>query len=736
MTLFQQPGRSRSGGVQSSDAPSVGQCLSALATPIRFLKGVGPKRAAGLESIGLRTIEDLLYHLPFRYEDRRWIKQISEAVVGARESFIGRLASLRKQFNPHRRAPMLAASLTDETGTLGLFWFRAPGYLVEGLREGSRVLVHGKVEADMRSGKRIVHPEFELLDEVNGERREGILPIYLHPAGISASMLRRWITLALVEYRRYLPNLLPAATRGRQKVLTLAAALGELHHPSPTSDTVGLNAFTSVAHRSVIFEELYFLQLGISLRNHLRAAGTGVTLSLSRDVLAARMRELLPFTLTGAQERVLREIQADLKSSRAIQRLVQGDVGSGKTMVAWLASLYLIEGGYQVVWMAPTELLAEQHFHNITRYAEALHITAALLTGSLSASARKRILAGTESGDIQFLVGTHSLIQEGVRVPRLGLGVIDEQHHFGVVQRLLLKRLLSPAAARGPAAREPHMLLMSATPIPRSLAMVLYGDLDISILDELPPGRKPIRTKVCYSQDRHAVYEAVLRELRQGHQAFIIYPLVEKSEELTQVRDATQMAQKMQEGVFKKFGVGLVHGKMSIDERDKVMRLFRNGAMSVLVATTVVEVGIDIPNATVMIIEHAERFGLSQLHQLRGRVGRGNSPGYCMLINRAPNSPLAAERLRVMEKEHDGFKIAEADLGLRGPGDLLGTRQSGLSDFRLGNLLRDAEIFIEARREAQLWVEKDPGLASPESAGLREVLMHRWGQRLQLGTIG
>jgi ATP-dependent DNA helicase RecG len=386
--------------------------------------------------------------------------------------------------------------------------------------------------------------------------------------------------------------------------------------------------------------------------------------------------------------------------------------------------------------MAPTELLAEQHFRNITRHAEALNIKAALFTGSQSAGERRTLLGRVESGDIQFLVGTHALIQEGVRVPLLGLGVIDEQHRFGVVQRLSLQRLLTPDPKLIPGAEEPHMLLMSATPIPRSLAMVLYGDLDISFLDELPPGRNPIRTKVCYSEDRRAVYEAVILALRHGHQAFIVYPLVEASEELAQVRDATQMAQKMRDGVFKEFGVGLVHGKMSNDERDAVMRSFRNGTTGVLVATTVVEVGIDIPNATVMVIEHAERFGLSQLHQLRGRVGRGSAPGDCLLINRAPHSPLAAERLRVMEKEHDGFKIAEADLRLRGPGEFLGTRQSGIGDFRLANLVRDAAALMEARKEAQLWLDKDPELKGAESAGLREILIHRWGQRLQLGGVG
>jgi ATP-dependent DNA helicase RecG len=474
----------------------------------------------------------------------------------------------------------------------------------------------------------------------------------------------------------------------------------------------------------------------LALRKRARAALAAVPLPSPRRDLVGAMRRLLPFKLTGAQERVLAEIEQDMTARRAMQRLLQGDVGAGKTMVAWCASLRVLEGGYQVVWMAPTELLAEQHFRNIQGFAGALKIKAALLIGSLRPAEKKLILGRLESGEIQFLVGTHALIQEGVRVPRLGLGVIDEQHRFGVVQRLSLRRLLAPDAALGSMPAEPHMLLMSATPIPRSLAMVLYGDLDLSLLDELPPGRRPVRTKVFYPQQRRAVYEIVAAELRRKHQAFIIYPLVEASEELTAVRDATQMAQKMRDGIFKEFGVGLVHGKMSNEERDQVMRSFRDGAIGVLVATTVVEVGIDIPNATVMVVEHAERFGLSQLHQLRGRVGRGSAPGTCVLINRAPLNALAAQRLAVMEQEHDGFKIAEADLRLRGPGEFLGTRQSGLGDFRLANLLRDAEILSAARKEAQLYLAKDPDLTSPESAGLREVLLHQWGKRLQLGAVG
>jgi ATP-dependent DNA helicase RecG len=415
-----------------------------------------------------------------------------------------------------------------------------------------------------------------------------------------------------------------------------------------------------------------------------------------------------------------------------MQRLVQGDVGSGKTMVAWLASLDVIEQGLQALWMAPTELLAEQHFRNLQKYAGALGVTSALLTSSTPARERKVSLEQIANGEIQFIVGTHALIQDDVRAPRMGLGVIDEQHRFGVMQRLSLKQLVGD----GTAAREPHMLLMSATPIPRSLAMVLYGDMEVSYLDEMPPGRTPITTKVYGERERKQLYSLVLEELKRGHQAFVVLPLVEASEQLQQVKDATQMAEKMRQTMFTEFGVGLAHGRMKAEERDAIMRDFRDGKLALLVATSVIEVGIDISNATVIVVEHAERFGLSQLHQLRGRVGRGSAPGFCFLVNYGAGSASAAERLRVMEKETDGFKIAEADLRLRGPGELLGTRQAGLTDFRLANLTRDARLLIEARQEALAWLEKDPQLKSKESAGTREILRHRWGKRLQLGAVG
>lgn len=718
------------------DRPTVRDCLSALQTPLRLLNGIGPRRAEQLEKLGLKTVEDLLYHLPFRYEDRRRIKKMGEASIGSDETFVGTLAKLDKKYNPRRRTQLLLGALADETGILQLLWYRAPAYLANGLAKGQRLVVHGKVEAGSSGLKRIVHPEFVVLESDDEGPVAKILPVYVHPAGISLSLLRKWIIQALNQYATFLPSCLPESTKQRQGLLSAAEALAQLHEPAQAANVGSLNGFSSSAHRSVIFDELFYLQLGLGLRKKSRSSAKGRTLGSARKELVARMKELLPFNLTGAQERVGQEINSDMNARRSMQRLVQGDVGSGKTMVAWFASLRVIENGYQVVWMAPTELLAEQHFRNVSGYAEALGIETALLTGSQSGTDRKAGLQRIARGEVPLVLGTHALIQEGVLVPRLGLGVIDEQHRFGVVQRLALQKLLSPGATMAPSEIQPHMLLMSATPIPRSLAMVLYGDLDISFLDEMPPGRTPVQTRVCYEQDRRTVYNLVIEQLRQGHQAFIVYPLVEISEEHVQLRDATQMAEKMRQGAFKEFGVGLVHGKMSAAERDGVMRAFRDGGIGVLVSTTVIEVGIDVPNATVMIIEHAERFGLSQLHQLRGRVGRGSVRSYCLLINRAPRNPLAQQRLSVMERENDGFKIAEADLSMRGPGEFLGTRQSGLGDFRLANLIRDAKILMEARKEAQAWLERDPQLNSPESSCLREILLARWGQRLQLGAVG
>ncbi len=710
--------------------------LHALATPIKNLKGVGPKRAAQLESFGLKTIGDLLYHLPFRYDDRREIKKIAQAVAGEEASFVGCLVALQKRYVPRLRRQMILATLRDDSASIDLIWYRAPGFLADRLANGQNLLVHGKVEQGMPGRLRIAHPDFELIDASDDGQLQRILPVYVCPAGISLSLMRRWVAQALSEYGDSIANHLPAAIAARHGLLPVDTALARLHVPPADAPIGALNEFSSPAHRTIIFDELFYLQLGLARRKSIRRHERGIGFVARAAGLLPRMKKKLPFELTGAQRRVLGEIEQDMARSQPMQRLIQGDVGSGKTMVAWLASLQAIDNSYQALWMAPTEILAEQHYRNLKEFADDLRIPSALLTAATPAKEKRALLQAIERADVAFVVGTHALIQQEVHAPRMGLGVIDEQHRFGVMQRLSLRRLVNGAAREAAATREPHMLLMSATPIPRSLAMVLYGDMEVSFIDEMPPGRTLVQTKVFAERERRQVYSIVLDELKRGHQAFVVLPLVEASEQLEQVHDATQMAEKMRQTLFKDFGIGLVHGRLKTEERDGIMRSFRDGKLGLLVATTVIEVGIDIPNATVMVVEHAERFGLSQLHQLRGRVGRGKAPGHCLLVNRGTGGALAAERLRVMARERNGFKIAEADLRLRGPGEMLGTRQSGLADFHFANLARDGQLLAEARKEALAWLAKDPELNSKASSGMKQILRHRWGTTLQLGRVG
>ncbi len=710
-------------------------CLRALGTPVRFLKGIGPKRAAQLEALGLRTVEDLLYHLPFRYEDRRQIEKIRQATVGREETFIGTLVALEKKFILKRRRQILVGTLTDGTGNLRLVWYRLTPYILKGLSKGQELMVHGKVERGIGTEKRIVHPDFEPVEAGDRETKERILPIYLRPGGIPLGTMRRWLAQALADYSAFLPSLIPESIVTRQGLFDLPRAMSEVHQPSKTVDVDSFNDFASHAHRSIIFDEFFYLQLGLGLRRKYRAVLEGISFIPKEEGLTKRMRTLLPFNLTGAQERVVTEVYRDMESSRPMQRLIQGDVGCGKTIVAWFAAIRAIENGFQAVWMAPTELLAEQHYHNLKVYAEALALPVALLIGSVPVRSKKEIIARVENGELPFIVGTHALIQEGVHVPRMGLGIIDEQHRFGVLQRMALQRLANDQTPATQSRGQPDILLMSATPIPRSLAMVLYGDMEVSSVDEMPPGRRPVVTKLFSEKQRSLLYELVCQEAGKGHQVYVVYPLVEASDRLD-LRDATRMAEELSQGVFKEFCVGLVHGRMNAEEKESVMRRFKDGSLQILVATTVIEVGIDIPNATLMVVEHAERFGLSQLHQLRGRVGRGQHPSQCLLVHYGTGSQDALRRLQVMVREHDGFKIAEADLRLRGPGELLGTRQSGFPDFRLANLVRDSHLLLEARREAMEWLARDPSLKGPDSLPLKEILKHRWGARLELGSIG
>jgi ATP-dependent DNA helicase RecG len=434
--------------------------------------------------------------------------------------------------------------------------------------------------------------------------------------------------------------------------------------------------------------------------------------------------QMLPFALTAAQRRVLSEIKEEMMAPHPMHRLIQGDVGCGKTLVALMAALVAVENGYQVAIMAPTEILAEQHYLNIHRWCEALGVKVTLLTASLKGKAKKAAIAEIAEGTAQIVIGTHAVIQEKVEFHRLGLGIIDEQHRFGVAQRGLLKK-------KG---ETPDILVMTATPIPRTLAMTVYGDLSLSVIDELPPGRTPVETRLCFESRRSQVYALIREEVGKGRQAYVIYPLVEETEK-SELKAATQMAEHLANDIFPELRIGVLHGRMRPEEKEAVMRSFKAGEIDVLVATTVIEVGIDVPNATIMVIEHAERFGLSQLHQLRGRVGRGSGMSRCILLTEGRLSEEGEKRLRVMERTGDGFRIAEADLEIRGPGDFLGTRQAGLPDFRVANILRDGRVLEEARKEAFAVVERDPNLSLPEHARLREELVRRWGGRLELAGI-
>jgi ATP-dependent DNA helicase RecG len=711
-----------------SSTADLATALTRLGAPVQFAKEVGPRRAALLRKFGIETVEDLLYHLPFRYEDRRRVREISAVEIGEEASLIGELAQLQERTVGRGRRRLLEGVLRDATGLLGLTWYNQVTYFRTRFRVGQRLLVYGTVDRSPGGGKRIVHPEVDAApDDASGM---GVLPVYEKPTSMTVATMRKIVQHAVRDYADLVPGVLPESVHRPAGVTDPGAALRALHVPDAGADVARLNRAASPAHRALVFDELFFLQLGTGLRRRQTAAESGLVMVRS-GALTDRLAALLPFALTGAQRRVLEHIYADMARPHPMHRLVQGDVGSGKTIVALFAALTAIENGHQVAFMAPTELLAEQHFATVAPFVAALGVRAALLTGDATKSARREAYARLANGDIQLAVGTHALIQEGVRLPALGLGVIDEQHRFGVLQRAaVLRRLRGDTDDRAP-----DILLMTATPIPRTLAMTIYGDLDVSLLDELPPGRKPVRTVIVNEAERGRAYQLVARELAQGRQGYIVYPLVEASEK-EDLRDATTMARELARTVFAGYRVGLLHGKMKADEKDAVMRRFRGGDVQLLVSTTVIEVGVDVPNASVMVVEHAERFGLSQLHQLRGRVGRGSDDALCVLVAPYQRGEDVYRRLKAMRDSTDGFKIAEVDLELRGPGEFLGTRQHGLPDFRVANLIRDTRALMEARQAAERWLTLDPALRAPESAALRTIVEHRWKGRLGLAEIG
>jgi ATP-dependent DNA helicase RecG len=714
---------------QGPAAGDVESALASLAAPVLAIRSVGPKRATELVRFGLPTVEDVLFHLPFRYEDRRQVTPMANVVLGEEAGTVGEVTAVRELRVGRGRRPLLEVVIADGRASLQLVWFNQLGYFRTRFRVGQRLLVHGRVEAPLAAGPlRMTHPDVTPLDaDAEPETAATIVPVYEKPTPWPVSAMRRIVQSAVADYAARVPDGIPPEIARRQQLIDAARALAYVHQPPPTADVVSLDRAASAAHRSLIFDELFFLQLGLALRRSAAGEEPGTAFSPSTRLVPA-LRDALAFRPTGAQERAFAEIAADLARPHPMRRLLQGDVGSGKTLVALMAALVVVERGAQAVIMAPTELLAEQHFETIRGLAEPLGVTVALLTGAVKGRARRDVQGGLERGAIALAVGTHALIQEGVTFRRLGLAVVDEQHRFGVLQRAALGRRTSDAGGL-------DVLVMSATPIPRTLALTLYGDLAVSTLDELPPGRTPIHTEVCRPSRRERMVERIREEVAAGRQAYVVYPLVEESEK-SALQAATTMVRELGAGPLAGLRLDLVHGRMPPDEKDAVMRRFKAGTFDVLVSTTVIEVGIDVPNASVIVIEHADRFGLAQLHQLRGRVGRGVHPGYCFLMAPGWMSAESYQRLGVLERSTDGFAIAEADLRQRGPGDFLGTRQAGLLPFRVANLLRDTQLLVAARDEATRWLAADPDLSRPESIVVRAVLRHRWAGRLELARVG
>ena len=715
------------------------QSRKELQTSIQFIKGVGPRLSEVLKKKNILTVEDALYFLPRLYQDRRQIKTISQLAVGKIETVMGTVLQANLTFYGRRRTFEL--TLGDETGTLLAKWFNFnPRFMKGRFKKGMRLILFGEVRL-YQLQKEIHHPELEILEEepespdanaappaVKEESLHfgRIVPVYSETEGLyqRQRLIRRIMKNAVDLFAAKEFSGIPEEVCRRQNLIPLSEAFRRAHHPDAGEDLTLLNEGKSPAHRRLVFDELFFLELGLALRRSGILMEKGIPFLISHRH-TRRLREILPFSLTPAQERVLGEIESDMRRPHPMNRLLQGDVGSGKTIVALLSGLMAIEGGYQVAIMAPTEILAEQHYLNIRPLVEKLGFRAALLTSSLKKSEKENFLSRIRKGEIQLVIGTHALIQEGVEFQRLGLAIIDEQHKFGVLQRATLKK-------KG---LNPDVLVMTATPIPRTLAMTLYGDLEVSVIDQLPPGRGSITTRVFSEKERFRVYRILREEIAKGKQAYVVYPLVEESERLD-LKDATQMAKNLQRDIFPEFKVGLIHGRLKSEEKEAIMADFKDRRIHILVSTIVIEVGIDVPNASVMVIEHAERFGLSQLHQLRGRVGRGKDPSQCLLIAQFPKSEEAERRLRVMEQTTDGFKIAEEDLAIRGPGELMGTQQSGLPDLRVANFARDLQLLNEARKEAFGIISRDPILSQPEHYFMKETLKERWKGRLELATIG
>src|SRR6266700_2286800 len=691
-----------------------------LQTDVRMIKGVGPQRAELLAKRSIHTLEDLLGYLPFRYEDRVHFSQIKDVRPNSIFTLRVRVASGQAVRSMRGRNAIYHLLVQDDTGSLPCKFFHG-GYLEGRLKPGQLLVLHGKAEVDRLRPARVemVNPQFELLSGEGQDSTEvgRIVPIYEAIGTFGTRAIRRATYTALQQVDSYLPDLLPPSIRTRLKFPSRRDAIIYTHFPPPGESVEALNQFRSPAQQRLIFEEFFFFQLSLALQRKLARKQDAIPFRVREDRVREALKRMLPFKPTTAQKRVLAEIAADLERPVPMNRLLQGDVGSGKTIVALQASVIAIENGCQAALMAPTEILAVQHFLSARRILEKAGHKVELLISGMKFAEKSAALARIASGEAQLVIGTHALIEDNVVFKRLGFVAIDEQHRFGVLQR---KRLMDKAASHGHA---PHVLVLTATPIPRTLALTLYGDLDVSVIDELPPGRQKVITRWRTGARRPEANTLIAHQVAEGHQAFIICPLLEESETLA-VRAATVEYERLSREVCPNLRRGLLHGSMKPAEKDSTMRRFRDHELDILVATSVIEVGIDIPNATVMVIEDAVRFGLSQLHQFRGRVGRGIHQAYCYVLS-ADASIQAQERLEVFQSTDDGFRLAEEDLRLRGPGDFIGVRQSGVPELRVANLSDTPLIEFARSLAVKLW-ESDPYLRKPEHAALRERMHQFW----------
>jgi ATP-dependent DNA helicase RecG len=696
-----------------------------LSTPLQFIKGVGPRRAADLERVGLQTVEDLLLRFPLRYEDRANVVPVKSLRPGMVATVLGDIlsAGVRSTRRPGFR--LFEVIVRDHTGPVRAV-FPNQTFLTDVLQRGRRVVLYGTLEYRGSGGLQFTSPEYEVLPEV-GEREEDdetvhtgrIVPIYEKAGSMTPRMQRGLVYRLAAQLPSVLTDPLPESIRKARSLPDRRTAMLESHFPPRGTDLEALNACRTEAQRRLIFEEFFLFQAGLLVRKRRNAADRKARTVIVDDRVRESARRVLPFKLTDGQKNALRDIVTDMQREHPMNRLLQGDVGAGKTIVALLAAVVAMESRFQVAFMAPTEILADQHYLTIRRLLESSRFRVASLTGSIGVARRREVMSELASGAINLVVGTHALAEENVSFQDLGLVVIDEQHRFGVLQRATLR-------AKG---MNPDVLVMTATPIPRTLALTTYGDLDVSTIRELPPGRQPIATVMKTESRREEVYKLVRREVDNGRQAYVVYPLVEDSEKVD-LRAATAMADHLQAEVFPDFTVALLHGRLKQEEKDRVMAAFARGDVHVLVSTTVVEVGVDVPNASMIVIEHAERFGLSQLHQLRGRIGRGQHRSTCVLLYQHPLSEAARERLNALAQTTDGFEIAERDLALRGPGDFFGTRQSGLPTLRVGDLLRDHTVMEDARRDAVAWLDQD------HVESLTDYLSANWASRFGLVEVG